>query len=241
MGKAIAGMGKLPYDVGGFCVPFANIKGEIKTNLNIFRQRSYNIFDLIDVDKNVFKFIKITYVDKNGYELISSTNDSELASTIGPNTFFIKSNESFVISFHYNKLKLVNGGFIYHPWELYYCNVPGTDTVLPNMQLSSYRVIQSPDMIADNISIGIIEIILKDDDGNPISGYDISKIKPYLLSSSDYNGNPASEYITILNVVEIGNGVYRSGIKSSIRCNGYIECTIDGIVPSSFGMIFSFD
>lgn len=130
MAKVIAGRGELPFSIGGFCVPVANINGVIKNNINIFRQRSDNTFDLVDTDGNIFSFIRLTYTDKDGQYLDTSASDSVLSTLLGKNTFFMRIDQAFVTSFQTHKIKLSSGESIYKPWDLYFCNAPPPPSVL---------------------------------------------------------------------------------------------------------------
>ncbi|AGC34778.1 hypothetical protein [Escherichia coli] len=124
--KAIAAQGKLPFNIGGFCVTAANINGELKYNLNIFNQRSSCVYDLIDTDFNVYRFVTITSYDKDKIRLDASKTALEIAPTLAKNTFCIKIDDSaFAESFQFHKIKLSTGAMKYHPWDLYYCNLPG--------------------------------------------------------------------------------------------------------------------
>lgn len=126
--KPIAGQGDLPYYIGGFCVTAANINGELKYNLNIFKQRSSYVYDLIDTDFNVYTFISITTHDKNKQKIDPSKSATELGDLLPKNTFIIKVNESnFITAFQSNKLKLSTGLSMFKPWDLYFCNIPDPD------------------------------------------------------------------------------------------------------------------
>lgn len=126
--KPIAGMGELPYNIGGFCVTAANINGELKYNLNILQQRSSNVFDLIDTDFNVYTFVSLTSYDKNRKKLDPSKSATELAVLLPKNTFVITVDSSDTITaFQSNKIKLNSGLMKYQPWDLYFCNIPDPD------------------------------------------------------------------------------------------------------------------
>lgn len=136
MGKPIAGRGDLPYNIGGFCVSAAKYKGQTYTNLNIIKQRSYTVFDLVKTDGTVLEFVQLTYRDTKHVPLDSTKDASVLVNEINDDTFFIKATNNvsgstaFITSFQYNKIKLSNGESLYRPWDLFFCNVtPETPSI----------------------------------------------------------------------------------------------------------------
>lgn len=150
MGKPIAGMGDLPYNIGGFCITAANIDGDLKYNLNIFQQRSSTIFDLIDTDFNVYTFISITNYSSDNKKLIPTETAEEIAQKLNKNTFVIKVDDAFISSFQSNKIKLSNGLMKYEPWDLYYCNIPTETASLDIVPLSAKMAINEkyrPDVV----------------------------------------------------------------------------------------------
>lgn len=120
--KAIAGAGQLPFNLGGFLVDAANIKGVMYEDLNIYQQRSDVMFDLIDKDGTIHQFVQLVYKDANGQPLDVTKSNSVLQGEIMKNSFFIKSTDtsdlSFIIAFQLNKVKLSNGTVNFKPFPI---------------------------------------------------------------------------------------------------------------------------
>lgn len=122
MSKPIAGQDKTPFGLGGFLVDAVNINGTIQYNVNIYKQRSDNVYDIIDNNGIIHQFIQITTVDKNHNTLDPTLDKEDIASIIPNNTFFIKAqddagNDGLVSLIQLNKAKLSTGANVYHPME----------------------------------------------------------------------------------------------------------------------------
>lgn len=125
MGKPIAGQNQFPYTVGGFLVDGANINGvTYAKKLYIYKQRSYNTYDLQDTDGNIFRFIKIGYQDVDGNMLNYFDVDEDLVETIPKNTFFLKIQDpsrnifSFVRIYQWHKCITVEGDYVYRTSDI---------------------------------------------------------------------------------------------------------------------------
>lgn len=216
--KPIAGMGDLPYNIGGFCVTAANINGELKYNLNILQQRSSNVFDLIDTDFNVYTFVSLTSYDKNKIKLDPSKSATELAALLPKNTFVITVDSSDTITaFQSNKIKLNSGLMKYRPWDLYFCNIPdpdGGDGFDPTN--SSIMVFDDNAYIDDGLDCVVLYLFRK-------SGL------PYVVDRSALTMRVKSGY-AILDSVDFdmaSMGQYKLYYKSSISGTSNIEVIIN--------------
>lgn len=120
MGKPIAGQNQFPYTIGGFLVDGAKINGvTYSKELYIHKQRSYDIYDLMDTDGNIFRFIRIVGNDMAGKRLNYFTVAEELVEQIPNNTFFLKIQDpsrdiySFVRIYQWHKCITVDGDYVY--------------------------------------------------------------------------------------------------------------------------------
>lgn len=125
MGKPIAGQDQFPYTVGGFLVDGANINGvTYAKKLYIYKQRSYDTYDLQDTNGNIFRFIKIVYQDVDGNMLNYFDVDEELVLTIPENTFFLKIQDpsrnifSFVRIYQWHKCITVEGDYVFRTADI---------------------------------------------------------------------------------------------------------------------------
>lgn len=125
MGKPIAGQDQFPYTVGGFLVDGANINGvTYAKKLYIYKQRSYDIYDLQDTDGNIFRFIKLGYQDVDGNTLNYFDVDEDLVLTIPKNTFFLKIQDparnifSFVRIYQWHKCITVEGDYVFRTSDI---------------------------------------------------------------------------------------------------------------------------
>lgn len=161
--KSISKQGVLPFNIGGFCVTAANINGELKYNLNIFNQRSSTMYDLIDTNFNVYTFISITSIGSNNVPLDPTQTPQVLAPLLPRNSFIITvDSSSFIESFQTNKLKLSTGSFKYHPWDLYFCNIPDTDSTF-DASKSSFVIVDNH-AVADSFQQNVVKLNLRDRD-----------------------------------------------------------------------------
>jgi hypothetical protein len=121
MGKPIAGKGQYPFIINGIVVDGAKINGisYVKT-LYIYKQRSYNMYDLIDSDGNVFEFISITWRTETLIPLKYSDSSNFSVLLIKDNSFFIKTQDvsrniyGFITLLQENKLKVSTGDYIFY-------------------------------------------------------------------------------------------------------------------------------
>lgn len=134
MAKPIAGINDYPYGVCGFIVDGALLKNGTKLkNVRIFKQRSINVFDLIDPVSNViYQKVQLTGYNINNRVLDYSLSDDELLDLIPVNSFFVRgyndvmTEYGFVIRFLYNKVVLSNGIYLYDMYRPE-CNIPSPD------------------------------------------------------------------------------------------------------------------
>lgn len=143
MGKPIAGQNQFPYAVGGFLVDGANINGvTYAKKLYIYKQRSYDTYDLQDTSGNIFRFIKIGYQDVNGKMLNYFDVAEDLVETIPVNTFFLKIQDparnifSFVRIYQWHKCITVEGDYVYRTSDI----DPRLSGVLINPTVSTITV-----------------------------------------------------------------------------------------------------
>lgn len=143
MGKPIAGQNQFPYTVGGFLVDGANINGvTYAKKLYIYKQRSYDMYDLQDVDGNIFRFIRLGYKDTSGNMLNYFDVDESLVETIPVNTFFLKIQDparnifSFVRIYQWHKCITVEGDYVYRTSDI----DPELSGVLINPTVSTIQV-----------------------------------------------------------------------------------------------------
>lgn len=121
MAHPIAGVNEYRYGECGYIVDGALLKNNVKLkNIRIFKQRSVNIFDLMDYDTNViYQYVRITGYDSNNDVLDYSKTDDELLNEIPVNTFFVRGYNSdmsvtgFVIRFQNNKVCLADGRYMF--------------------------------------------------------------------------------------------------------------------------------
>lgn len=90
MGRPIAKQNILPFGSNGIVVTAAKKRnGDILTNLYIHKQRSVNVFDLIDTDGNIYQFMKLIVDNEKGIAIDYKLPTPELIKLLKPNTFFI--------------------------------------------------------------------------------------------------------------------------------------------------------
>lgn len=134
MAKPIAGINDYPYGVCGFIVDGALLKNGTKLkNVRIYKQRSINIFDLIDpVTEVVYQKVQLTGYNTSSRVLDYSLTDDALLDMIPVNSFFVRgyndamSEYGFVIRFLYNKVVLSNGIYLYDMYTPE-CSIPTPD------------------------------------------------------------------------------------------------------------------
>jgi len=143
MGKPIAGQNQFPYTVGGFLVDGAKINGvTYAKKLYIHKQRSYSMYDLMDTDGNIFRFIRIGYQDNLGNMLNYFDTAENLVETIPNNTFFLKIQDasrnifSFVRIYQWHKCITVEGDYVFRTANI----DPVLSGVLINPSVSTIQV-----------------------------------------------------------------------------------------------------
>ncbi len=137
MAKTIAGINDYPYGVCGFIVDGALLKNGTKLkNLRIYKQRSINVFDLIDPASNViYQKVQITGYDNTSRVLDYTKSNDELIDSIPVNSFFVRGYNStltqagFVIRFMANKVVLSDGSKAYM-FDMY---VPECSITIPDL------------------------------------------------------------------------------------------------------------
>jgi hypothetical protein len=121
MAHPIAGVNEYRYGECGYIVDGALLKNNVKLkNIRIYKQRSVNIYDLMDYDTNViYQYVRITGYDSNTNVLDYSKTDDEILNEIPVNTFFVRgynndmSVTGFVIRFQHNKVCLADGRYMF--------------------------------------------------------------------------------------------------------------------------------
>ncbi len=121
MAHPIAGVNEYRYGECGFIVDGALLKNNVKLkNIRIYKQRSVNIFDLMDYDTMViYQRVRITGYNSNSELLDYSKTDDELLNEIPVDTFFVRGYNSdmsvtgFVIRFQNNKVCLADGRYMF--------------------------------------------------------------------------------------------------------------------------------
>ncbi len=134
MAKPIAGINDYPYGICGFIVDGALLKNGTKLkNVRIYKQRSINVYDLIDpVSEVVYQKVQLTGYNTSNRVLDYSLSDDELLDLIPVNSFFVRgyndsmSQYGFVIRFLYNKVVLSNGIYLYDMYTPE-CSIPTPD------------------------------------------------------------------------------------------------------------------
>lgn len=124
MGKPIAGRGQYPFQINGVIVDGAKINGKtfIK-ELFLYKQRSYNEYDLIDAAGNVYEYVSITWAREDGVHLNYFDNSAFSVELIKENTFFIKIQDvprdiyGFITLIQSNKIKVNTGDYIFFSTE----------------------------------------------------------------------------------------------------------------------------
>lgn len=134
MAKPIAGINDYPYGICGFIVDGALLKNGTKLkNVRIYKQRSINVFDLIDpVSEVVYQKVQLTGYNTSNRVLDYSLTDDQLLDLIPVNSFFVRgyndsmSQYGFVIRFLYNKVVLSNGIYLFDMYTPE-CSIPTPD------------------------------------------------------------------------------------------------------------------
>ncbi|QOE32360.1 Ig-domain containing protein [Klebsiella phage Muenster] len=120
MARVIAKQNHYPFVVDGLKVTAANVNGTVHVgDLFVYKQRTFDVYDLISTDGTVYTFIRLVHRDSNLVALKYSDADEDIADSLAVNTFCIKESdpktgvEGFSILYQLNKVKLDNGGFIF--------------------------------------------------------------------------------------------------------------------------------
>lgn len=121
MAKPIAGVNRYPYGKCGYTVGGALLKPDSrKKNMRIYKQRSIDMFDLLDpVTGEVYQKVQLTGYNIKKEPLDYSMSDDEILRNIKPNSFFVRGYDTakdhfgFVIRFLTHKKVLSNGIILY--------------------------------------------------------------------------------------------------------------------------------
>lgn len=241
MGKPIAGQNQFPYTIGGFLVDGANINGTTYAKkLYIYKQRSYSLYDLIDIEGNIYQFIRITYKNNVG-EILNYFDVAEnLVDTIPVNTFFLKIQDpsrnifSFVRIYQWHKCITVEGDYVYRTAEIdprlsgVFIN-PSISTVAVGKTLS-YKSLFFPsnyndldgnwymnsiDSITDNLNASIIS---SDLNTALVKGNNVGKS----VLSFVPKRNDALVTHSIINIVESLESIELFNVFNSSMINSYV-------------------
>lgn len=120
MGKPIADRGQYPFNVGGILTNGAKYNDDIYVkSLYIYKQRSYNIYDLIDDGGYVYEFMELVYRNEEGFIMDYYDIDINLSQSLKNGTFYIKEQDperniyGFSTLYQYNKIKIHDGNYIF--------------------------------------------------------------------------------------------------------------------------------
>lgn len=132
--RPIANTGDYPFGECGYVVDGAYLRNGTKIqNLRIYKQRSDQMYDLLDPRTNtIYQKVLITGYNSTGEVLDYSKTNADLIETIPKNTFFIraynepKTKKGFVFKFLYNKIILSTGRPLYDMYTPE-CEIPLPD------------------------------------------------------------------------------------------------------------------
>ena len=120
MGKPIAGRGQRPFNIGGILVNGAKSNGvKFIKNIYLYKQRSYDVYDLIDELGQVHEFMRLVYRNSNNNILKYTDLDVDITESLADNTFYIKEQDpsrgifGFSTLYQYNKIKINTGDYIF--------------------------------------------------------------------------------------------------------------------------------
>lgn len=222
MGKPISTDGIFIFGAGGILINAANLNGNVETNLNIYKQRSSRMFDLITNSGDIVQFVSITSTDTNDLNLDPSDTDSNLSSKLKNNTFYIKATSTetrvpgFVTALQLNKAILSTGDYVYdieNNLNLGYSVGSG----VPDNQKT--LVINNNDIAANGTSTANIYIRLYDINNNIVKTTQTVEFK-----TQDPNVTFKSPINNIRNT-----GLYSIRAMSSVVTNATIEIYINGV------------
>lgn len=88
--KAIASEGKLPFGIGGIKVSVAKIDGKVLTEtLYINRQRSGNVYDLINDNGDIYYKVFMRWYDIRGIDIPNTVKPADAINMVQDNSFMI--------------------------------------------------------------------------------------------------------------------------------------------------------
>lgn len=88
--KAISSEGKLPFGIGGIKVSVAKIDGKVLTEtLYINRQRSSNVYDLINDNGDIYYKVSMCWYDTRGIDIPNSVKPVDAINMVQDNSFMI--------------------------------------------------------------------------------------------------------------------------------------------------------
>ncbi len=88
--KAISSEGKLPFGIGGIKVSAAKIGGKVLTEtLYINRQRSGNMYDLINDNGDIYEKVLMRWYDTRGIDIPNSVEPADAINMVQDNSFMI--------------------------------------------------------------------------------------------------------------------------------------------------------
>ncbi|HCQ0858558.1 TPA: Ig-like domain-containing protein [Escherichia coli] len=88
--KAISSEGKLPFGIGGIKVSVAKIDGKVLTEtLYINRQRSGNVYDLINDNGDIYYKVSMRWYDTRGIDIPNSVEPADAINMVQDNSFMI--------------------------------------------------------------------------------------------------------------------------------------------------------
>ena len=88
--KAISSEGKLPFGIGGIKVSVAKIDGKVLTEtLYINRQRSSNVYDLINDNGDIYYKVSMCWYDTRGIDIPNTVKPVDAINMVQDNSFMI--------------------------------------------------------------------------------------------------------------------------------------------------------
>lgn len=88
--KAISSEGKLPFGIGGIKVSVAKIGGKVLTEtLYINRQRSGNMYDLINDNGDIYEKVLMRWYDTRGIDIPNTVEPADAINMVQDNSFMI--------------------------------------------------------------------------------------------------------------------------------------------------------
>lgn len=209
MGKPIAGRGQRPFNIGGILVNGAKDGEEtfIK-DIYIYKQRSYNVYDLIDELGQVHEYMTLVYRNADGKLLNYTDLDFDLTNSLADKTFYIKEQDpkrgifGFSTLYQYNKIKVQTGDYIFRDSEEF-------DYSLLAVQVIPYSVVLN---VGDDRSFDIRSIPLDYDNLQGTWEIDNNCVEPITPNnrSSQFTVKAVSEGDAIISFTPDANSTLTS-------------------------------